>query len=385
MLRSLLRASAAVAFASLLAPAAPGAAAAPGLAYDEIVRVVVNATPPPPGNFAADLAALGTAQAVAASPTPAPKKHGLGLGSLTSIAGGLAGGLSGGNVAGGVMNSVANQVVSTAMSSVLSNAIQRSVGSQFSGLAAAAQSFLQPHLTHYAYLNGWVREDDVAAQTATIRKCDAGQVIRLDLAHKTYTIYDPASEPTDAPAPAPPHSRRGPPPAEAPQQPGTAVVSLTSTTKALGPLQIQDQATTGFDSATTFAMSQSTGSCHDSNATFEETQYVAAVNRPVVNGCPIRRRPIPQSAEEMVTAPRPASVGCRPASFTARRAGPTPPSNRLALYSLMRFSAAASASPPAGSPASGPIGFLTERGNLKTLGPADAGLFAIPEGFTKSP
>ena len=383
MLRSLLRASAAVAFASLLAPAAPGAAAAPGLAYDEIVRVVVNATPPPPGNFAADLAALGTTQAVAASPTPAPRKHGLSLGSLTSIAGGLAGGVSGGNIAGGVMTSVANQVVSSAISSAMSNAIQRSVGAQFGGLAAAAQNFLQPHLTHYAYWNGWVREDNVAAQTATIRKCDAGQVIRLDLAHKTYSVYDPAAEPTDAPA-APPATRRGPPPTEAPQQPGTAVISLTSATKALGPLQIQDQATTGFDSATTFAVSQATGSCHDGNATFEETQYLSGVNRPVVNGCPIRRRPIPQSADEMVTAPPPASVGCRP-TFTAHRTGPTPPSNRLALYSLMRVSAAATAPPPAGSPASGPVGFLTERGNLKALGPADAGLFSIPEGFTKSP
>ena len=62
---------------------------APGLAYDEIVRVVVNATPPPPGNFQADLAALSSAPTVAASPTPAPKKRGINLG---NIAGVLAGG-----------------------------------------------------------------------------------------------------------------------------------------------------------------------------------------------------------------------------------------------------------------------------------------------------
>jgi hypothetical protein len=31
------------------------------------------------------------------------------------------------------------------------------------------------------------------------------------------------------------------------------------------------------------------------------------------------------------------------------------------------------------------MGFLTERGNLKTLGPADEGLFGIPQGFTKTP
>ena len=33
----------------------------------------------------------------------------------------------------------------------------------------------------------------------------------------------------------------------------------------------------------------------------------------------------------------------------------------------------------------GAVGFLTERGNLKTLTQADTGLFAIPQGFTKSP
>src|ERR1700736_5892088 len=97
LIRSLLRVAAAVAFAALIAPAVPSAAPPPGLAYDEIVRVVVNATPPPPGNFQADLAAL-TAPAVAASPTPAPKKRGIGIG---AIAGALAGG-GAGAVAGAV-------------------------------------------------------------------------------------------------------------------------------------------------------------------------------------------------------------------------------------------------------------------------------------------
>ena len=33
----------------------------------------------------------------------------------------------------------------------------------------------------------------------------------------------------------------------------------------------------------------------------------------------------------------------------------------------------------------GTIGFLTERGNLKSLSQADTGLFAIPKDFTKTP
>ncbi|MBV9440937.1 MAG: hypothetical protein JOZ24_13180, partial [Candidatus Eremiobacteraeota bacterium] len=97
MLRPLFRMCAAVAFALLLTPSSP-AAPGPGIAYDEIVRVIVNATPPPPGNFQADLAAVN-APVAAASPTPAPRRRGISLG---NIAGVIVGGGSPGDVAGAV-------------------------------------------------------------------------------------------------------------------------------------------------------------------------------------------------------------------------------------------------------------------------------------------
>jgi hypothetical protein len=375
LFRSFLRATAAVAFAALIAPAAPSAAPPPGLAYDEIVRVVVNATPPPPGNFQADLAALTSPQAVAASPTPAPKKRGIGIG---AIAGALAGGGPG---------AIAGAVVGDAMSNAMDNAVQRSLGAQFAGLAAMARGFLQPHLMRYAYLNGWERVEDVTAQTVTIRKCNAGQVVHLDLAKKTYTVYDPNAEPTDAPAaPAPaPRRGRGPAPTD-PQAPGTAVATLTSTTRALGPLRMENQTTAGYDSTTSFATTQSTGSCRDGGASIENVEYVAPITRPAVTSCPIRRRPVPETADAMVETPP--SGGCRP-TFSMRRSGPTPPANRLALYSLVTFGASGGAATPtpapAASPGAGTVGFLTERGNLKTLTQADTGLFAIPKDFTKSP
>ncbi|HYW55096.1 MAG TPA: hypothetical protein VE826_14080 [Dongiaceae bacterium] len=376
MLRSLLRAVAALAFAALLAPGVPYAASTPppnGIAYDEIVRVVANATPPPPGSFQADLAALSAPQAVAASPTPAPKKRGISIG---AIAGVLAGGGGAGDVAGAVAGSV--------VSNAVENAVQSSLGAQFGALAAAARGFLTPHLLRYAYWNGWERVDDVSAQTATIRKCDAGQVIRLDLAAKTYAVYDPSAEPTPAPAQAPPAARgRARPQPGEPQPPGTAVVSLTEATRALGPQRIENVATTGYDTATTFAMTQATGSCRDGSATIGTVQYLSAIPRPTVKSCPVRRPPLPTTASEAVTGPP--SGGCRP-SFTASRTGPTPPANRLALYSLVTFSGAPSASPaPQAQAGGGGIGFLTERGNLKTLTSGDAGLFAIPQGFTKAP
>ncbi|HEY0396332.1 MAG TPA: hypothetical protein VGD01_17785 [Candidatus Elarobacter sp.] len=373
MLRSLLRATAALAFAALLAPAVPWAAPTPapatGIAYDEIVRVVVNATPPPPGNFQADLVALNTA--AAASPTPAPKRRGIGIG---TIAGVLAGGGGAGDIAGAAAG--------VAISNAVDNAVQASLGAQFGALAAAARGFLTPRLMRYAYWNGWERVDDVAAQTATIRKCDAGQVIKLDLAAKTYAVYDPSAEPSPAPPPAPAAARRARPQPAEPQAPGTAVARLTETTKGLGPQRIENVATGGYDTATSFAMTQSTGSCRDGGATIETVQYLSAIQQPAVRMCPIRRPPVPTTASEAVTAP---SGGCRP-TFSASRTGPTPPANRLALYSLVTFSGQPAATPaPQASGQAGGIGFLTERGNLKTLGPVDSGLFSVPQGFTKAP
>ncbi len=362
MLRSFLRLSAAVAFAALLMPAAPSAAPPPGLAYDEIVRIVANATPPPPGNFQADVAALNAQQtAAAATPTPAPRKRG-GFG---SIIGAIA---SGGNVAGAAGGAIAQNAAD--------NAVQSSLGARFGAMGAAFAGFLTPHLMRYAYWNGWERVEDVTAQTATIRKCDIGQVIQLNLAAKTYTIYTPGNEPPPAASRGPAPGPRTPPQAE---QPGTAVATFSNTTTSLGPLRIEGQPTTGYDTTTSFSTTQATGSCHNGSAGMQTIQYISPLTRPSVNSCPLR----PPVGLPETAAPPATTGGCKP-SFSMHTNGPTPPTNRLALYSLVSFGAGnGSTPPPSGGPSS--FAFLTERGNLKTLGPADTGLFDVPQGFTKTP
>jgi hypothetical protein len=145
---------------------------------------------------------------------------------------------------------------------------------------------------------------------------------------------------------------------------------------------MESQKATGYDTATTFAMTQATGSCRNGSATIDTLQYISTIPRPTVNMCPVRRAPLPTTAGEAIDPAAP-SGGCRP-TFTASRTGPTPPSNRLALYSLVTFSSGAAATPAPAAQGSG-IGFLTERGNLKTLGAGDAGLFSPPQGFTKVP
>lgn len=346
-------------------PAVPSAAPPPGLAYDEIVRIVANGTPPPPGNFQADVAALNAKPVAAATPTPAPRKRGFGIG---GIVGAIAGG---GNVAGAVGGSVA--------SSAMDNAVQNSLGAQFGAMGASFANFLQPHLMRYAFWNGWERVEDVTAQTATIRKCDVGQVIQLNLAAKTYTIYAPNAEPVPTVPPGAPG--RGRAPAAQPAQPGTAVATLNDTTRSLGPLKIEGEPTSGYDTTTSFATAQATGSCRNSNASIQTVQYLAPLAPPTVTSCPVR---VPEGLPETASAAMPTG-GCKP-TFSMHRSGPAVPTGRLALYSLVSFGMANSAAPTPG-PSAGPssMGFLTERGNLKSLGPADAGLFGIPQGFTKTP
>ncbi|MBV8490074.1 MAG: hypothetical protein JO199_06030, partial [Candidatus Eremiobacteraeota bacterium] len=306
MLRSLLRLSGAVAFAALMTPGVPSAATGPGLAYDEIVRVLVNATPPPPGGFQSDLAAASSTPVPAATPAP---RRGINLGSLPNISNIL----TSGNVGNAAANAAANSALTIA-GNALQDALTASLGSTFNGLAAQLGSFLQPHHMRYAYLNGWERVDDLTMQTATIRKCDVGRVVTLDLAKKTYTAYDPSAEPTPAPAVAHPAPRRaGPATPSTPEPPGTGVAQFTLATTALGPKPIEGQNTTGYDTSTTFAMTQATGSCHNGGATIRTTEYVAPIPVPSVNSCPVKRSaPVPETAQEIVAPPLPPSGGCRP-------------------------------------------------------------------------
>jgi hypothetical protein len=235
----------------------------------------------------------------------------------------------------------------------------------------------------YAYYNGWERVDDVSMQTATIRKCDIGQVYRLDLAKKTYSVSDPNSEPTPTvAAPAPARGARPSSGAVTAQPPGTAVAEFSASTKALGPLRIEGQPTSGYDSTASFATTQATGSCRNGSASITTQEYLSALNRPAVTSCPIRRAPVPESAGEAVTPPQPTG-GCRP-TLVFHHSGPPVPSGKLSLYTLVTMNVAASPAPASTAAGAAGIGFLTERGNLKSLGTNDAALFSVPSDYTKT-
>lgn len=375
MIRSLFRLIAAVSLVSVL-PALSHAAPASGLQYDEIVRIIVGGSPAPaPGNFTADAAAIASPASVAA--TAAPRRHG-GFGNL----GALAGGILSGNVAGAVAGGVTDAVVGNAMDAQVDRIMAQTGGM----LAGAMRGLTQGRLERHSFYSGWERVDDVAAQTAVITKCDLHQIIRLDLAKKTYSVTDPTAPAGESPATAPVakgrHGREAAPPRE---EPGTAVADFSNVVKPLEPRKFEGLDTTGYDDTSTFAMTQATGSCRNGTFAFTTRAYYSRLATPQLV-CPlaipaVTRQRYPREPMNFV-----ASGGCRP-TFTAHKSGPNPPTQNLAMYQTIAMSGSAgtAATPnPSGSPVPGFV-FLTERGNLHSLGAANAGLFEIPADFTKAP
>jgi hypothetical protein len=308
--------------ASVQSPGARAAAPRPtpvALQYEEITRFVFQATPEPPGFFQEDRQTI-----VAAASAPAPQHHG---------------------IFGGIMNSV-----QTAMN--------------------AMQSLRNGILTRYTYYNGWIRTDDVAAQTATIEKCNLNQYIKLDLAHQTYSIESTLPSPEPAPAPAMPGGTT-----TVSAAPGTMDLTVTATGQNLGPRTIEGFPTHGDSASITMAMTHATGSCRNGSMSMQVVEYVSGLGVPRAY-CPLPRvSGMPVTPQQFVVR-----GGCVPhihgsASGMFESHGS---SNRLAMYRFMTFGAGSGGQ-------SGSAGALTEAGNVQWLyRPQAEALFSIPAGFTRT-
>jgi hypothetical protein len=239
-------------------------------------------------------------------------------------------------------------------------------------------SFLHGHAERHSFYNGWERIDDPVAQTATITKCDRHQVIKLDLGKKTYSIVDttPHSEGTSMSSKP---ERTAPRESVPPARPGTMKLDFSRTGSALGSRAIDAIPTMGYASRFAMTASDATGSCRNGQFSVTHTEYVSAYDVPRAY-CPLSHEHVayPTKPTEFVSGPP--SGGCKPA-ITAHNNGPTAPSDRLSLYSLMSMTGRGdSSSSNTGQPG---FAFLVERGDVKPLGPSDEGLFEVPPGFTK--
>lgn len=238
-------------------------------------------------------------------------------------------------------------------------------------IAKATQGFMKSGMPMtYYYLNDWEREDDPGKQTGTIFRPDRKQIIHLDLAKKTYTIEDMGDRTPAPQAPQPPSQPNQPQPSP---QPGTAKQDVTISSSVLGPKTIDGVATTGYSSDVKVVTTEATGSCQ--NGTFEASvnDYVSSIVPPNVRTSDILKHAMSISP---TTYARPG--GCTPTVTMHKAVGATAPEDHLSLWEIMTFK---------GGQQSGQAqqGFSTyiERGNVKILGPGDAGLFDVPAGFTK--
>lgn len=302
-------------------------AAQGGLGYNEVIKFVRADQPAPqPGSFTPDFQAAVDAQKSTANAT---QHHGM-FGALMNVA----------------------------------NAAKGALSIFQSGIAS----------TNY-YMNGWERNDNPGAQTATITRPDRHEIIYLNLAKKTYHVVDTNVQPvTQTPPPYQPPQNQGPQPSP---QPGTGKLDVNVSSSILGPKTIESVQTTGYSQDFKLSETQSTGSCHDGNFEMSMVQYVSNydVPRPPHANVKMSYNFTPPSPTAMAMHP-----GCSPKTAFHHSGGAEPPADKLGLWSLVTLKGNAQTNQ--GS-AGGAFSTLIERGNVRVLGPSDAGLFDIPADYTK--
>ena len=302
-----------------------GDAAQGGLAYSELMKFVKADANPQPGGFAGDFQAAVDAQRSAANAT---QHHG---------------------IFGSIMNAA--------------NAAKGAVAIFQTGIAS----------TH-SFLNGWERSDDPGAQTATITRPDRHEMIYLNLAKKTYRIVDTNVQPvTETPPPYQNPTSQGP---QASPQPGTGKLDISAASSVLGPKSIDNVATTGYSQDFKMSATKSTGSCHDGTFETSIVQYVSSYAVPSVGPhVSFKYHVTPMSPQMMVTHP-----GCNPKTTYHNSGGASPPSDKLALWTLMTIKGGTQTTQ---GQMGGGFSTLIERGSVHTLGSSDSGLFDVPADFTK--
>jgi hypothetical protein len=309
---------------ALILASAPSStiAASGGVQYDQLTRFGVPGVPTPlPDNFAAN---FKSAVDAAAAFNNRPQGHGI--------------------------------------FSMLTNA---------ASLAKASMGMMRAGvpMTYY-YLGDWEREDDPGKLTATIYRPDRKQIIHLDLAKKTYTIEDMGAHTPMPQAPQPPSQPNQPQPSP---QPGTAKQDITISSSVIGPKAIDGVATTGYGTDLKIVTTQATGSCQNGSSEVSVDDFVSGIVPPNAHTSDWLKRNL--TVSPMMYA---SQGGCTPTVTMHKSGGATAPQDRLSLWEVFTLKGGQQAG-------QGQQGFSTylERGNVKILGPVDAGLFDVPAGFTK--
>ncbi|HYK53391.1 MAG TPA: hypothetical protein VEV38_07665, partial [Candidatus Eremiobacteraceae bacterium] len=180
---------------------------------------------------------------------------------------------------------------------------------------------------------------ELPGQYAIIKRPDLGKTFILDMRNKTY-------------------SSDTIPVAEQSQQPyasGTATLDSTVTWSSNQTLDIEGVTTTRYDASGALKVSEAAGSCANGTVQATLTEYVTD-------------RTEPAALSEIAIEPLVLPQGCDPT--IVRHVAGDDPRGRFYLYRVVR------------TQGKNPRGVVSQRSNVKELGPDAAALFAPPSDFT---
>jgi len=294
----------------------------PAIGYDQVLRWMVGATPPPPDSFAADAARIAALPPTSSvnMPTAPGASTALGVLSMVPLVGGFA---AAANQAGQLAYAAAAGAASKKMA-----ALNRET--------ATAGTML-----HVWFYGGWTRVDNGAS--GLILKPDEGLRIALDLAKKTYRQ-----------ARADPHPVASGETYVVSADDVAATVLSSPATESLGSATIAGWPTRGYRTTATFTLPQTSGFCASGRHELTEVEYVADLPDPEAKLAPAL------TASEII------GEACHPKTPGSHREP-----GKLALFRSTAVTRGIA----------GDFVSVVERGNVRALNAADAAIFSVPPSF----
>jgi hypothetical protein len=304
---------------------APLAAPAPGVAYDEIARVVPpGSTPPPVGSFAGDAAVIA-----ALPPLVAPKAREVNYNTLILLAS-----------IPGMASQWAAMAAGRAAAKVVADDWKRQNDEVTNGRAARVRTGV---LAKFASYRGWSRFEVIPGYV-TIDKPDQGVTITLDSANKTYTSARTGAIETFTATTA--------------SATGSATLDGTATVETLPPMRVEGVSARGYRTTGTIVVTRASYACAPGPHHVSETEYVSDL-------ADARYDAVDDAANAL-----PLVGACTLGSSVSHREP-----GRLVLFRTVIVDD--------GSPAA--FGTVLERGNVRTLSEQDSAMFQPPPDFTEKP
>ena len=304
---------------------AVGAASRPGVAYDEIARVLPpGSTPPPVGSFDVDAATIA-----ALPPLVAPKPRDVNFSALKLLA----------SIPG-----IASQWAAMAAGRAAINAVADDWKKQNDAVAQGRAARQRTGvLAKFAYYHGWSRFE-VVPGFVTIDKPEQGITITLDSANKTFTSARTGAVETFTVTTA--------------SESGGATLDGPAAVEVLPPLRVEGVSARGYRTTGSINVTRPSYACASGPHHITETEYVSDIEDARYDAVDDAT-----NAQALVGA---CTLG---SSVSHREPG------RLVLYRTVIVDE--------GSPAA--FGTVLERGNVRTLGEQDSAMFRPPPDFTEQP